>query len=204
MIVATVYEHSLNENHAERNRSPSNTAAVHPIQLHDKQMMSFEQTNISDDDTDSMKLNKIHASNILNGCTFELHPISIENETNGVQAPPKPPPMPPSLPASPLASTILLEKNQKNQNGDDLYHLSRTNGTTQVNGNGNGNSKHHQTDRGQNNNNNNHNKHQQCHNQCTIINRKNNDSHNCSEEIVEKVDTKQLGESIFEKLIKPK
>lgn len=169
VIVATIFERSL----TKRNRAN----AVHPTMLHAKQMLSFEQTNVTDDDTNAMKLNKIHANNILNGCTFELHPVSIENENNGcVQSPPKPPPMPPSLPASP--SHVLLAKNQRNNlNGD---------GPSPLNGNGNGingtNARHHANGNGNNNNNNSHNNNNnniqiQQQNQNNVINRKNYDNH---------------------------
>lgn len=45
-----------------------------------KVTLKFERN--ADNDRDSIKLDKIHTNNIFNGCTFELRPISMENNNS--------------------------------------------------------------------------------------------------------------------------
>lgn len=70
--------------------SPSRQA-IHPLHItktlksmNGQRIYSYENATIDLESTEPAinKLDKIHANNIINGCTFELHPISIEH-TNG-------------------------------------------------------------------------------------------------------------------------
>lgn len=45
-----------------------------------QRIYSYENATIDLESTEpALKMDKIHANNIINGCTFELHPISIEH-----------------------------------------------------------------------------------------------------------------------------
>lgn len=74
----------------DENVSPSRQA-IHPLHItktlktmNGQRIYSYENATIDLESTEPAinKLDKIHANNIINGCTFELHPISIE-QTNG-------------------------------------------------------------------------------------------------------------------------
>lgn len=73
----------------DENVSPSRQA-IHPLHIaktvksmNGQRIYSYENATIDLESTEpAIKLDKIHTNNIINGCTFELHPISIEH-TNG-------------------------------------------------------------------------------------------------------------------------
>lgn len=102
-IWATIYESSLEKMHEmdDENVSPSRQA-IHPIhkttvttipaekittttiksppKSNGQRIYTYENATIDLESTEpALKLDKIHANNIMNGCTFELHPISIEH-----------------------------------------------------------------------------------------------------------------------------
>ncbi|XP_055297842.1 uncharacterized protein LOC129566166 isoform X2 [Sitodiplosis mosellana] len=97
-IWATIYENSLAKTHEinDENVSPSRQA-IHPIhktamtttnttattkppKSNGQRIYSYENATIDLESTKpALKMDKIHAKNIMNGCTFELHPISIEH-----------------------------------------------------------------------------------------------------------------------------
>lgn len=101
-IWATIYENSLENIHEmdDENISPSRQA-IHPIHItttttmttntttetptkppksNGQRIYSYENSTIDLESTEpALKMDKIHANNIMNGCTFELHPISIEH-----------------------------------------------------------------------------------------------------------------------------
>lgn len=88
---ATIYENSLANTHeiGDENVSPSRQA-IHPLHIakaiktmNGQRIYSYENATIDLETTEpAIKLDKLHTNNIINGCTFELHPISIEH-TNG-------------------------------------------------------------------------------------------------------------------------
>lgn len=91
-IWATVYENSLAnmDEIGEESVSPSRQA-IHPLHItktlksmNGQRIYPYENAPIDLESTEPAinKLDKLHANNIINGCTFELHPISIEH-TNG-------------------------------------------------------------------------------------------------------------------------
>lgn len=89
---ATIYENSLANMREmdDENISPSRQA-IHPLHIaktvksiNGQRIYPYENATIDLENTEpAIKLDKLHANNIINGCTFELHPISIIEHTNG-------------------------------------------------------------------------------------------------------------------------
>ncbi|XP_031632725.1 uncharacterized protein LOC116346685 [Contarinia nasturtii] len=92
-VWATIYEISLSNMRREmddENVLPSRQA-IHPIhitkapktngqQQQQQRIYSYENATIGLENTEpTLKIDKIHTNNIINGCTLELHPISIEH-----------------------------------------------------------------------------------------------------------------------------
>lgn len=86
-VWATIYENSLANMRemSDINVSPSRQA-IHPLHLskatktNGQRIYPYENATIDVESTEpALKMDKIHANNIINGCTFELHPISIEH-----------------------------------------------------------------------------------------------------------------------------
>lgn len=86
-VWATIYEKSLAKIQEidHENVSPSRQA-IHPMHLtkaaktNGQRIYSYENATIDLESTEpALKLDKIHTNNIINGCTFELRPISIEH-----------------------------------------------------------------------------------------------------------------------------
>lgn len=86
-IWATIYEYSLEKSREIDNEivSPSRQA-IHPIHItkttksNGQRIYTYENNTIDMENSEpAYKMDKIHANNIINGCTFELHPISIEH-----------------------------------------------------------------------------------------------------------------------------
>lgn len=85
---ATIYENSLANMReiGDENVSPSRQA-IHPLHI-TKAVKSmngqriYPTIDLESTEPAINKLDKLHTNNIINGCTFELHPISIEH-TNG-------------------------------------------------------------------------------------------------------------------------
>lgn len=134
----------------------------------------------SEHDDDTIKMDKIHANNILNGCNLELHQISMENVNE--------------------SSVIVTEKNYSNNNNNSIQNHNNNNNSNkimyQLNKNhsaSNGNS---DNDSGNNNNNNDNNKN------LKIRNNSSSNNHHQSQQQqnhynnveMEKSEVKQLGE----------
>lgn len=86
-IWATIYENSLAKSREMDDEmvSPSRQA-IHPIHMtkttksNGQRIYTYENNTINMESSEpAFKMDKIHANNIINGCTFELHPISIEH-----------------------------------------------------------------------------------------------------------------------------
>lgn len=86
-VWATIYENSLKIKRQmdDENISPLHEA-IHPIQItktakssNGQHCSSYGNATIDLESTElAINMDIIHANNIINGCTFELHPISIE------------------------------------------------------------------------------------------------------------------------------
>lgn len=201
IIYATTYQQKLERSTKLENPIP-NINAVHPIESPKKRTFSMEQTNISDDENDSMKLDRIHANNIRNGCTLELHPISINDNTiEQMKSLSQNPPSQSAITSSQqITTSALLEQNSLSLNNGGFYQMTPPTFIGKFNnGNSNGNDKNHNM-KITNNNNNSNNNHNNHHSQ-----NRNDDGKMCNvDEITVDDGHQSLGKLVFFFSLKPK
>lgn len=109
LVIAATINENLYENEQKISR-----IAIHPIETPEKKMFSLENPTVNDDENDEIKMNKINANNnILNECTFEMHPISNDIETVTSTTNPSSNISSSTIPSL-TNSNLLIERNQHN------------------------------------------------------------------------------------------
>lgn len=93
-IWATIYEQKLlNMQEADNDNSLTSRHPIHSVDTktpnktngqHNIYSFEHETSDLEKETESTIKMNKIHPNNIINGCTFELLPISIENNNGNL------------------------------------------------------------------------------------------------------------------------
>lgn len=129
-IWGTIYENSLEKmREMEAEHCSPSRQAIHPMHLtkpvktNGQRIYSYENASIDLESTEpALKSDKIHTNNIINGCTFELHPISIE-QNNGNH-----------LANNNRAAALYRLNNNNANNNNNNHHAASNNDDTNDNG----------------------------------------------------------------------